>query len=284
MALARGKTGRFDALLGAGFLESVPTQPGVYEWIDAEGSTIYVGKAGNLRRRLSQYRSATRRKPTRKRWEIVRASAGVRFRICETELAALLLENELIQRLRPPLNVAGAFDFLYPCIGLRRGAAGLDLVCTTSPDAFPGFTFTGAFRSAARTRAAFVSLVEVLSHLGHVEPSRRVKDVPKVPFSRVVRLRRLDESWDAALLRFLRGEGRAALRPLALALLERPAARRRAAETQEHLECLRQFSEDECEPLREVLAHIGQADGFLPQRDRDRAFLIARAGRGSDGA
>lgn len=277
MAAARvRKKGSFDDRLGADFLERVPHQPGVYEWLDADGATVYVGKAKDLRLRLGQYRTATRRKVTRKRWEIVRASTSVRFQTCETELDALLLENELIQRLRPPLNVSGAFEFLYPCIGLRRGALDLDLVCSTTPEAFTGFTFTGAFRSPALTRAAFVSLVELLTHLGHREPSRRVKDLPKVPFSRVVRLRRLAASWDEVLLRFLRGEGRGALRPLLVALLERPTARRHADQTQEHLALLKRFSKEECEPLRAVLVSTGRPDTFLPQSDRDRAFLVAR--------
>jgi len=278
VADARIKKGSFDDRLGADFLERVPQQPGVYEWIDADGATVYVGKAKDLRTRLGQYRTATRCKVTRKRWEIVRASTSVRFRTCDTELEALIVENELIQQLRPPLNVSGAFEFLYPCIGLRRGAPDLDLVCTTTPEAFTGFTFTGAFRSPATTRAAFASLVELLTHLGHREPSRRVKDLPKIPFSRIVRFRRLAAMWDVVLLRFLRGEGRGALRPLLVALLERPTARRHADQTQEHLSLLQRFSEEECEPLRAVLVSTGRPDTFLPQRDRDRAFLVARAG------
>jgi predicted GIY-YIG superfamily endonuclease len=277
----RVRKGSFDERLGADFLERVPQQPGVYEWLAADGATVYVGKAKNLRKRLGQYRRASRRKATRKRWEIVRASASLRLRTCGSELDALLLETELIQRLRPPLNVSGAFEFLYPCIGLRRGAADLDLVCTTSPDGFAGFTFSGAFRSPKLTRAAFASLVELLGHLGHVEPSRRVKDVPKLPFSRVVRLRRLATTWDAVLLQFLRGAGDAALQALCLALVERPSARTIAHETQRHLALLQRFSEEECEPLRSVLARTGRADTFLPQRERDAAFLIARLGPGA---
>ena len=152
------KNGTFDDRLGADFLERVPEQPGVYEWLDGSGATLYVGKARDLRKRLRAYRTATRRKATRKRWQIVRASTAVRFRICQSELEALLLENELIQRLRPPLNVSGAFEFLYPCVGLRRGPEYLDLVCTTSPEAFAGFHFTGAFRSPRLTRSAFASI------------------------------------------------------------------------------------------------------------------------------
>jgi predicted GIY-YIG superfamily endonuclease len=270
------KKGSFDERLGPGFLEGVPAEPGVYEWLAADGATLYVGKAKNLRRRLGQYRSASRRKATRKRWEIVRAASSVRVRTCASELDALLVETELIQRLRPRFNVASAFEFLYPCIGLRRGAAGLDLVCTTSPDAFAGFTLCGAFRSPALTRAAFASLVALLGHLGHVEPSRRVTDVPRVPYSRVVRFRQLAPSWDGELLRFLRGAGGSALEGLCLALVERASARSSAAETQRHLDLLRRFSAEESEPLRAVLARSGREGAFLPQRERDAAFLVAR--------
>lgn len=267
----------FDEKLGAGFLDSVPSSPGVYEWQDADGQTLYVGKAKDLRKRLRQYRNATRRKATRKQWEIVRAATSLRFHITDSELAALLRENELIQSLRPALNVSGAFEFMYPAIGLRRRDHELDLVCTTTPEAFDGFLFVGVFRSQASTRAAFASLVELLAHVGHVEPSRRVTDVPKVPFSRVVRLRRLPAHVDAALLAFLRGEGKGALRPLVLALLERPGARRHCEDTQEHLASLARFSLEECEPLRAALLSTGKpVDALLPQCDRDRTFLSAK--------
>ena len=267
----------FDEKLGAAFLDSVPTSPGVYEWQDAAGQTLYVGKAKDLRKRLRQYRNATRRKATRKQWEIVRAAASLRLHPADSELAALLRENELIQALRPPLNVSGAFEFLYPAIGLRRRDHELDLVCTTTPEPFFDFLFVGVFRSASVTRAAFASLVELLGHLGHIEPSRRVTDVPKVPFSRVVRLRRLPKSLDDALLAFLRGEGKSALRPLVLALVERPGARGHREDTQEHLEVLASFSLEECEPLRAALRSTGRAvDALLPQRERDRTFLSAR--------
>jgi len=267
----------FDEKLGAAFLDSVPTSPGVYEWLGAEGQTLYVGKAKDLRRRLGQYRNATRRKATRKQWEIVRAATSLRLHTTDSELAALLRENELIQSLRPPLNISGAFEFLYPAIGLRRRDHELDLVCTTTPAPFDGFVFVGVFRSPALTRAAFESLVELLTHVGHVEPARRVTDLPKVPFSRVVRLRRLSNTLDLALLAFLRGEGKGALRPLVLALVEQAGARCHREDIQEHLALLARFSLDECEPLRAALLSTGRVvDALLPQSDRDRTFLSAK--------
>ena len=268
----------FDEKLGAGFLESVPDEPGIYEWLGAAGETLYVGKAKDLRKRLAQYRAATRKKATRKQWDIVGAASRVRFRVVESELEALLLENQLIQSLRPPLNVSGAFEFMYPAIALRRRDHELDLVCTSAPEPFAeaGFTLTGVFRSSAVTRAAFDALCELLAHVGHLEPARRVTDVPKGPYTRVVRLRRLPVELDEALLAFLRGAGKAALRPLVLALVGRPGARRHQEETQAHLLLLARFSEEECAPLAEVLLKAGTPGRFLPQKERDRAFLRAK--------
>ena len=52
----------FDRKFGADFLAGVPLEPGTYRLYDAAGTLIYVGKAGNLRRRLAQYRTAGRQR------------------------------------------------------------------------------------------------------------------------------------------------------------------------------------------------------------------------------
>ena len=67
----------FDRKFGPGFLSGVPAAPGVYRLFDDAGVLLYVGKAGNLRRRLGQYRATTRRKPDRKRRALVRAAARI---------------------------------------------------------------------------------------------------------------------------------------------------------------------------------------------------------------
>ena len=62
----------FDKKFGDGFLSNVPSAPGIYRVFDAAGELIYVGKAKNLRRRLSQYRNAKRRKKHLKMREVVK--------------------------------------------------------------------------------------------------------------------------------------------------------------------------------------------------------------------
>ena len=267
----------FDQKFGADFFDSVPDGPGVYEWLGADGQTLYVGKAVSLKKRLRQYRSAGRKKAERKRAQLVRAASSLRLHQVESELAALLLENELIQKLRPAHNVSGAFAFMYPCIGLRRGEKDVDLCVTTSPQQLPDFEFTGAFRSPKFTRAAFDSLVVLLEHVGHREPSRRVKDLPKVAFTRVVRFRQLDAAWVPRTLAWLRGDSAEFLKALVLALLENRSARRHAEETQAHLELLKRFWEEECVCLRAALRAVGRGDApFVSQEERDAVFLRAR--------
>lgn len=269
---------RFDAKFGANRLDELPRGPGVYEWLGPEEETLYVGKAANLRNRLRQYRNASRKKVHRKMRDLVAAASGLRVRSCESDLAALLLENQLIQSLRPPFNVSGAFTMLYPCIGLRVHERALDLCCTTSPHLLEDFAFFGAYRSPRLTRAAFGSLVELLGHLGHVEPTRRLKDLPRVPFTRIARVRQLDATWHTALEQFFLGTSRELLTLLVLALLEKPGARRHAEPVQAALQLLKCFWDEESEPLRQALVAAGRGgDRFLSQTERDPLFLEVRA-------
>src|SRR5262249_9533319 len=96
----------FDRKFGDEFIAGVPLCPGVYESLDDAGNVIYVGKARKLRRRLQQYRNARRCKKHHKMRAIVQAAHSARVTPCESDLAALLLENQLIQQLRPRFNVA----------------------------------------------------------------------------------------------------------------------------------------------------------------------------------
>jgi len=108
----------FDQKFGEDFVAGVPHSPGVYRFFNRHGELVYVGKAKDLRRRLSQYRAPKRVKAHRKMKRIVKSSARLEFEVTASEKDALLLENALIQQHRPRLNVAGAFSFLYPSIGL----------------------------------------------------------------------------------------------------------------------------------------------------------------------
>jgi excinuclease ABC subunit C len=134
----------FDRKFGAEFLARVPREPGIYRMYDAAGGLLYVGKARNLRRRLAQYRTARRTKKERKRCALVRSAHRIEWQACSSELEASLTEIGLIQALRPRRNVAGAFPFLYPFIGIQVDGGDTRFCLTTSPEAFAAFELHGA--------------------------------------------------------------------------------------------------------------------------------------------
>src|SRR5689334_24389140 len=118
----------FDQKFGAEFLESLPGSPGVYLVYDHRDELIYVGKAKNLKRRLSQYRNTLRRKKHYRMRGIVKEAARIEIRCAETHLDACLTEAMLIQTHRPRWNIVGAYSFLYPLIGIRSANQFFQLV------------------------------------------------------------------------------------------------------------------------------------------------------------
>src|SRR5690242_7315566 len=149
----------FDRKFGTEFLESLPRSPGVYLIYDGQGQLIYVGKAINLKRRLSQYRTIIRRKKHRRMRGILQDAARIEIQSAETHLDACLTETMLIQKHRPRWNIVGAYSFLYPLIGIRSVSGDLEFCMTTTPEVvlneYPGFEFHGAFRSRRLTGDAF---------------------------------------------------------------------------------------------------------------------------------
>ena len=94
----------FDRKFGEERIAQLPMSPGVYLFKDAEEKVVYVGKAKNLRRRLSQYRNAGRRKVHRKMRLIVREAMSLHVETLADEQAALLLrimhqQGEALHRL-----------------------------------------------------------------------------------------------------------------------------------------------------------------------------------------
>jgi hypothetical protein len=266
----------FDQRFGADFLAGVPSAPGVYRFHDEAGAVLYVGKAVDLRRRLAQYRLAGRRKAHRKRRAIVRAATRITWEVCESGLAAALAEIRLIQTLRPPRNVASAFPFLYPFIGIHAEAGETYFCLTTSPGAFPAFDFHGAFRTRDVTREAFFSLARLLRWVGHPVPRHRCRRLGGARHSHVVGFRRLEADAPARWRRLLEGASREALEALTLELLEHPGACARRADVHEDLRAVARFFKSEAQALASARATTGYARYPVPQEDRDLLFAEYR--------
>ena len=266
----------FDRKFGADFLAGVPSAPGVYRLYDAAGALLYVGKARDLRRRLAQYRTTRRIKRDRKRRALVRSAERLVWEVCKSELDASLTEIRLIQSLRPPENIAGAFPFLYPFVGIHADGPETHFCLTTSPEAFPRFDFHGAFRSREVTGEAFFALMRLLRFVGHAAPRRRRDRLTMARHSHVFTFRRLPPDWPEMWRGLLRGVSREALEHLCLRLLEHAGARARGAKIQEDLRGVQRFFDDEASPLAAAIAATGYADYPVPQRDRDALFLHYR--------
>ena len=102
-------------------IAELPHDPGVYRYLDAAGTVIYVGKAKDLRRRVTQYFRPPEQLD-RKTRALVEHIADLRYTVVETEEDALLLENNLIKQLQPHYNILLKDDKTYPWICIRKEA------------------------------------------------------------------------------------------------------------------------------------------------------------------
>ncbi|NNK26871.1 MAG: excinuclease ABC subunit UvrC [Flavobacteriaceae bacterium] len=99
-------------------LKTLPNSPGVYQYFDADGNIIYVGKAKNLKKRVSSY--FTKNHDYGKTKVLVKKIASIKHIVVPTETDALLLENNLIKTYQPRYNVLLKDDKSYPWICLKN--------------------------------------------------------------------------------------------------------------------------------------------------------------------
>lgn len=100
-------------------LKSLPDKPGVYQYFDKEEKIIYVGKAKSLKKRVSSYFNRDNYE-NNKTQILVKHICDIKFIIVETELDALLLENNLIKKYQPRYNVLLKDDKTYPWICIKN--------------------------------------------------------------------------------------------------------------------------------------------------------------------
>ena len=150
---------RFDA--GA-FLKTAPSRAGVYRMVDRRQRVLYVGKARNLRRRLSSWlRGGARDEKGR---ALLARTAAVEVTVTHTETEALLLENNLIKEHRPRYNIILRDDKSYPWIHLAEQTS------------FPRFVFhRGARRAAGRYFGPFSNAGAVRQTIALIHKLFRVR-------------------------------------------------------------------------------------------------------------
>ncbi len=101
-----------------GFLTNLPEGPGVYKYFNSENKLLYVGKAKNLRKRISSY--FQKQHPDQKTRVLVKQIQSVETLLVGSELDALLLENNLIKENKPRYNILLKDDKTYPWICLTQ--------------------------------------------------------------------------------------------------------------------------------------------------------------------
>ena len=97
-----------------GIVLNLPDSPGIYQYLNTEGTIIYVGKAKNLKRRVYSY--FAKEHQSAKTRILVSKIADIKYIVVNTEEDALLLENNLIKKYKPRYNVLLKDDKSYPSI------------------------------------------------------------------------------------------------------------------------------------------------------------------------
>jgi excinuclease ABC subunit C len=142
-------------------LDTLPERPGVYLYRSAEGKVIYVGKAVALKHRVRSYFQANRDAKTRR---LVAEIADLEWIVTDTELEALILENELIKRYRPRFNIRLRDDKTYPYIKLhwQEDFPKVSIVRRMERD---GSRYYGPFTSGYAVRQTLDALRRVFPYL-----------------------------------------------------------------------------------------------------------------------
>jgi excinuclease ABC subunit C len=146
----------------AAFLKTLTTRPGVYQMYAAEGKLLYVGKAKNLRNRVSSYFRASGL--AAKTMALVARIEDIQVTVTSTEVDALLLEHNLIKEQQPPYNILLRDDKSYPYIFL------------SSEDAYPRLSLhRGAKRKKGKYFGPYPSAAAVRESLHFMQKVFKVR-------------------------------------------------------------------------------------------------------------
>ncbi len=145
-------------------INTIPTQPGIYKYFDDRNELIYIGKAKNIRKRVSSY--FTKTFTGYKTHELVKKIHKIEFTIVDTEQDAFLLENSLIKQYQPKFNINLKDDKTYPYIVIKNEP--FPRIFLTRNKINDGSEYLGPFTSVGRVR-------ELLSFIKEFIPLRTCK-------------------------------------------------------------------------------------------------------------
>ena len=145
-------------------LKTLPVNPGIYKYFDDQNELIYVGKAKNIRKRVSSY--FTKTFTGYKTHELVKKIHKIEFTIVDSEQDAFLLENSLIKQFQPKFNINLKDDKTYPYIVIKKEP--FPRIFLTRSKINDGSEYLGPFTSVGRVR-------ELLSFIKEFIPLRTCK-------------------------------------------------------------------------------------------------------------
>ena len=145
-------------------MKTLPIQPGIYKYFDDKYELIYIGKAKNIRKRVSSY--FTKTFTGYKTHELVRKIHKIEFTIVDSEQDAFLLENSLIKQFQPKFNINLKDDKSYPYIVIKNEP--FPRIFLTRNKINDGSEYLGPFTSVGRVR-------ELLSFIKEFIPLRTCK-------------------------------------------------------------------------------------------------------------
>lgn len=137
----------------------IPTEPGVYRWFDKNGRVLYVGKAKNLRARLSSYFAPLNSLHERTR-RMVTSAADVQWTIVKSEYEALQLEFTWIKEFSPPFNVRFKDDKSYPYLAISMNEK-IPRAFITRNRELAGHKYFGPYTNAWAIRETLDTLLKV---------------------------------------------------------------------------------------------------------------------------
>jgi excinuclease ABC subunit C len=271
-----------DQLKGKEFFRLLPQSPGVYLMLDESGAVLYVGKAKNLRSRLSSYRLAHPDSVSRKVIRMLNCVREIRWEICESEKDALLRENHLLRELQPPFNVVNTSPGSYYFIGLRVISPTQVRFRLTTEHKSQGDTLYGAFKGRGSVRAGYGALLRLIWNSQNDEPrylvpARLARSKPVYIHTTLI-----PEAWVNPLKRLLAGTSDELLAVMTASLLENESIPRFAYRSiQDDLETVREFFEHCPRRNRELRRNHGLRTRLIPQDSIDDLMILelARAGK-----
>lgn len=145
-------------------IKTLPTHPGIYKYFDDQNELVYVGKAKNIRKRVSSY--FTKTFTGYKTHELVKRIDHIEFTIVDSEQDAFLLENSLIKQFQPKFNINLKDDKTYPYIVIKNEP--FPRIFLTRNKINDGSEYLGPFTSVGRVR-------ELLNFIKEFIPLRTCK-------------------------------------------------------------------------------------------------------------